>query len=153
MDLSSDPGPIINPKSTHLESVTDGSVFNIPNTWDDMHSFFPEGGPEQAPTNQIPVEESSHNVEECLQGQKFRDTNPRRFIEAYPGPVGVPVGQGRTKFDLIYENQVEEGKNTYSPFANEEEWGLAQWLSRRVGQKAIDEYLKLSMVSLVNELK
>ena len=153
MDLSSDPGPIIDSKSTHLDSVTDESVFDIPNTWDDMHSFVPGGGPEPAATNHIPIEESTHNVEESLQGQKFRDTKPRRFIEAFPGPVGVPVGRGQTKFDLIYENQVEEGKNNFSPFANDEEWGLAQWLSRRVGQKAIDEYLNLSMVSLVNELK
>ena len=144
MDLSSDPGPIIDSKSTHLDSVTDESVFNIPNTWDDMHSFVPGGGPEPGATNHIPIEESS---------QKFRDTKPRRFIEAFPGPVGVPVGRGQTKFDLIYENQVEEGKNNFSPFANDEEWGLAQWLSRRVGQKAINEYLNLSMVSLVNELK
>ena len=153
MDLSSDPGPIIDSKSTHLDSVTDESVFDIPNTWDDMHSFVPGGGPEPAATNHIPIEESTHNVEESLQGQKFRDTKPRRFIEAFPGPVGVPVGRGQTKFDLIYQNQVEEGKNNFSPFANDEEWGLAQWLSRRVGQKAIDEYLNLSMVSLVNELK
>ena len=153
MDLSSDPGPIIDSKSTHLDSVTDESVFDIPNTWDDMHSFVPGGGPEPAATNHIPIEESTHNVEESLQGQKFRDTKPRRFIEAFPGPVGVPVGRGQTKFDLIYENQVEEGKNNFSPFANDEEWGLVQWLSRRVGQKAINEYLNLSMVSLVNELK
>ena len=39
----------------------------------------------------------------------------------------------------------------YSPFANDQEWELAQWLSRRVGQKGIDEYLKLSMVSTVIE--
>ena len=65
--------------------------------------------------------------------------------------MAIPVGQEKTKFQLIYERQLEEGQNMYSPFANDQEWELAQWLSRRVGQKGIDEYLKLSMVSAVIE--
>ena len=39
------------------------------------------------------------------------------------------------------------GASKWSPFKNEDEWELAQWLLKNVGQSAIDEYLKLPSVS------
>ena len=72
----------------------------------------------------------------------------QQFVEVYPCPVGIPTGPGKSSFQCLRDIQVQEGKGDHLPFANKEEWELAQWLSRQVGQKAIDEYLKLSIVSL-----
>ncbi|KAG1842554.1 hypothetical protein F4604DRAFT_1884726 [Suillus subluteus] len=35
--------------------------------------------------------------------------------------------------------------NPWAPFSDEEEWGLAEWLAKRVNQKATDEFLKLAI--------
>ncbi|KAG1906491.1 uncharacterized protein F5891DRAFT_941482 [Suillus fuscotomentosus] len=35
--------------------------------------------------------------------------------------------------------------NPWAPFCDEEEWGLAEWLAKRVNQKATDEFLKLAI--------
>ena len=144
LDLPSDPGAILESNPTHLESGADESGIDKPNQWDDLHSFVPEACPEP-----VPLETATSDDDDSLHARKNPDTKSRRFVEAYPGPVAIPVGQGKTKFQLIYERQLEEGQNMYSPFANDQEWELVQWLSRRVGQKGIDEYLKLSMVSAV----
>ena len=66
----------------------------------------------------------------------------------YPGRVAEILGEGKTCFEEWYETQRLNGENTWAPFDNHEEWELAQWLIRNVGQKSIDEYLKLPIVSL-----
>ena len=100
---------------------------DIPNPMDDMHDIVPEPSPEPAILS--------------------KQTNLQRFVEAYPRPVGIPTGQGKSYFQGLRDMLLREGQGDYSPFANDEEWELAQWLSRRVGQKAIEEYLNLSIVS------
>jgi hypothetical protein len=125
--------------ATHLE--VEDHPLDLPNGWDDMHAFIPEGSPEPA----AGVEEGDD--EDSVRVRESPDTKHRRFVEGFPRPVGVPIGQGKTKFQEQYERHLHEGQSIYSPFANEEEWDLAQWLSRHVGQKATDEYLKLPIVS------
>ncbi|KAG1766094.1 hypothetical protein EDD22DRAFT_978596 [Suillus occidentalis] len=46
-------------------------------------------------------------------------------------------------FHSIRAKQVALGLDPWAPFANEEEWVLVKWLIARVGQTAIDEFLKL----------
>lgn len=131
---------------THLQ-VSDPAIDN-PNNWDDLHAFVPEPTPEAGPSDH----DEEMNDEESVQPRQSPDTKSRRFVEAYPRPVGIAIGQEKTKFQGMYESQTGQGQSIYGPFTNNEEWELAQWLSRRVGQKAIDEYLKLSIVSLEVEL-
>ena len=38
-------------------------------------------------------------------------------------------------------------KNPWDLFASEQEWALAMWLRKNVGQKSTDEFLKLPIVS------
>jgi hypothetical protein len=137
-------GPPSNIKETQKSTTThlelDDSTFDNPNSWDDLHDFIPEPSPDPAHIEEVDNEGFFH-------GRKNPDTKLRRFVKPYPRPVGIAVGQGKTKFQVLYEKHTGEGENIYAPFLNNEEWELAQWLSRRVGQKAIDEYLKLSIVS------
>ena len=124
--LASNSDTIRKPNITDLEVDEVGS--SNPNSWDDLQDFVPDPSPELASPS--------------------RRVTHQRFVEVYPRPVGIPTGPGKSSFQCLQDIQVQEGKGDHSPFANEEEWELAQWLSRRVGQKAIDEYLKLSIVSL-----
>jgi hypothetical protein len=41
----------------------------------------------------------------------------------------------------------EQGDENYSPFADYHNWELGEWLMKNVGQTAIDEYLRLHVVS------
>lgn len=125
-------------RGTHLE-IDEGS---------DFQAFIPDPSPEPTPSKRVHVEEVED--EDSVQVRQAPDIENRRFVEQYPSHrrVGIVIGQGKTKFQLMYENQREHGQSTYAPFTNKDEWELARWLSRRVGQKAIDEYLKLSFASL-----
>jgi hypothetical protein len=128
--------------TTHLDM--DESAFDYPNTWDEFHTFVPEASPDQRPVEDV-------DLEELVPVRQSPDTRNRRFVEEFPQPAGVPIGQAKTKFDVMFENHMGDDQGIYAPFTNGEEWELAQWLSRRVGQKAIDEYLNLSIVSTVIE--
>ena len=43
--------------------------------------------------------------------------------------------------------ELENGDNEWAPFRNEDEWELAQFSMQNLGQKKIDKYLKLKLVS------
>ncbi|KAG6835260.1 hypothetical protein H0H93_003352, partial [Arthromyces matolae] len=69
-----------------------------------------------------------------------------RFIEEYPGLVAEVLEAGSTKFEQWHERQRIAGQSEWAPFADLEEWELAQWLIKNVGQKSINEYLKLPII-------
>jgi hypothetical protein len=124
--------------TTHLDIHE--SSFDYPNTWDESHDFVPDASPDPDRVEDVDFEDS-------VPVRQSPDTKNRRFVEGYPRPAGVPIGHAKTKFQILYENHMGEGQGIYTPFTNNDEWELAQWLSRRVGQKGIDEYLNLPIVS------
>jgi hypothetical protein len=46
----------------------------------------------------------------------------------------------------LYDGLKDGRSSHWGPFENEEEWGLAEWLIRNVGQKQTDTFLKLPIV-------
>jgi hypothetical protein len=72
-----------------------------------------------------------------------------RFAKVFPKPVAEVLGVGNTEFEDILQDQISMGLrgNPEAPFNDEDEWGLAEWLTKRVNKTAIDEYLKLPIVS------
>jgi hypothetical protein len=80
------------------------------------------------------------------------EEEPTRFAKVFPCPVADVLGVGQTVFEEIREAQLDMGleNNPWAPFDDEEEWGLAEWLSKRVNKTATDEFLKLAIVSLQN---
>ena len=70
-----------------------------------------------------------------------------RWTEVYPGRVAQGYGRAKTAFDDWRDKQMLTGASQWSPFEDEDEWELTQWLFKNVGQSAIDEYLKLPSVS------
>lgn len=71
-----------------------------------------------------------------------------RYRASYNGgDIAKILGEGTTKFQQWQDKKKLKGENGWAPFGNQQEWDLAQWLMRNVGQKSIDEYLKLLIVS------
>lgn len=73
----------------------------------------------------------------------------RRYPKAYDGVAGEASGIGSTSFEEIRKDHEEmgHGDNPWAPFEGSEEWGLAEWLTKRVNKTATDEFLKLQIVS------
>lgn len=69
------------------------------------------------------------------------------WIEDFPAPAGTPLRAGKTYFEDIRDRKEGESESPFAPFADEEEWELAQWLATSgISQKALDAFLKLSIV-------
>ena len=72
----------------------------------------------------------------------------RRFIENFPEEyqAGATWGNCKPFYEFLDEEQKKEGSSCYGPFDDEDEWQLAEWLIRNVGQKQTDMFLKLPIV-------
>ena len=101
--------------------------------WDDSHSFIPEVSP--GPSKRACVEEAEDEDDDDLQHRL--NAKSGRYVEVYPCPVGTPVGEGKMKFEILFEEQAKRGESNWAPFASEEEWQLARWLSQRIGIKRL----------------
>ncbi|KAG1852292.1 hypothetical protein DFJ58DRAFT_906413 [Suillus subalutaceus] len=71
-----------------------------------------------------------------------------RFVQSYPGQVAQTLGCAESMFHDIRAQQEAQGLDPWAPFADTEEWGLVKWLVSRVGQNAIDEFMKLPIQSI-----
>ena len=101
----------------------------------------------------IPSTPRAASVENIDRGDAGGNTYPKteRFVESYPGEAGNGLRKSKTQFDIWLENQREEKKIPWHPFASEQEWALAKWLLNNVGQKSTDEFLSLPIISDVFE--
>jgi hypothetical protein len=79
-------------------------------------------------------------------GITYQTHEKDRFIESYPGEAGKALRVSKTQFEIWLENQREEGKIPWDPFASEQEWALGMWLLKNVGLTSTDEFLKLPIV-------
>ena len=72
-----------------------------------------------------------------------------RYIEIFPEEylAGAMWGNCKPLYEYLDEEQKREGCSRWSPFEDENEWRLADWLIRNVGQKQTDICLKLPIVS------
>ncbi|KIO14800.1 hypothetical protein M404DRAFT_93262, partial [Pisolithus tinctorius Marx 270] len=51
-----------------------------------------------------------------------------------------------TAFEEMKKTEQKNNNNQWAPFQNENEWDLARFLMKNMGQTKIDEFLKLSLV-------
>jgi hypothetical protein len=79
-----------------------------------------------------------------------RSDTKERYVESYPRNAGTPVSPcpAPTWFETLRDTQHRESENRWSPFLDEKEWHLALWLLNNVGHKAMDDFLKLPIVSI-----
>ena len=126
----------------HNENFTDADVpFEInPQVElgpDLRQSTSPEGQTQEAPNRRARVEE----IEDEEAGVQSR------WIEDFPGSAGKQGDQAQSYFQKLHAEQRRQGLSPWTPFQDEEEWELAQWLMLNVGQNATDKFLKLPIVS------
>jgi len=102
------------------------------------------------PRSESPGQEPAHNQSKRARVEEVEDEEaPQvgRYPDPYPGNAGETFGEGKTAFEKLQEEQMTEGLDPWAPFENKEEWELAHWLMKNVGQTKADDFLKLPIVS------
>jgi hypothetical protein len=99
----------------------------------------PQQLPQQAAVDQVPDNEDVNNRDGA------------RYVENFPAEqlAGATWGRCKPLFESLDEEQKKEGGSRWAPFEDEEEWQLAEWLIQNVGQKQMDLFLKLPIVSFL----
>ena len=69
------------------------------------------------------------------------------FIEQYTGIAATILDKRKMVFKSLEAAELEEGESEWAPFRDEDEWELVWFLMKNLGQRKIDELLKLSHVS------
>ena len=82
-----------------------------------------------------------------VEDEDDEDDNHKGYIKLFPEATGKALRPEKTAFEFLQQKQQLEGKVSWEPFVSQEEWGLAVWLMKNVGQKSTDEYLQLLIVS------
>ncbi|KAI6030140.1 hypothetical protein EDC04DRAFT_2898658 [Pisolithus marmoratus] len=72
--------------------------------------------------------------------------NPGHFIKQYTGIAAQIFSSWHTVFKEMEKAEYKNCRNQWSPFQSKEEWDLACFLMKNVGQMKIDEFLKLSLI-------
>jgi hypothetical protein len=87
------------------------------------------------------------HVEEVAEEDGLTGTNVY-YVEKYPeqGHAGAVYGKADTRFEKIKQAEVNVGGHKWGPFEDNEEWELAEWLIKNVGQGQTDAFLKLQIV-------
>ncbi|KAG1831197.1 hypothetical protein DFJ58DRAFT_736702 [Suillus subalutaceus] len=93
------------------------------------------------------AESESGPQSKCTRVEEVADEEPTRFAKVFPHPAADVLGVGKTVFEQIREDQIAMRleDNPWTPFADEDEWGLGEWLAKRVNKAATDEFLKLGI--------
>ncbi|KAI6010391.1 hypothetical protein BKA83DRAFT_4068620 [Pisolithus microcarpus] len=69
-----------------------------------------------------------------------------RFTKAFEGVAAKILGSRKTLFESWEEAEALDDDSMWAPFRDEEEWELARFLMKNIGQNKTDEFLKLGMV-------
>ncbi|KAI6023062.1 hypothetical protein BKA83DRAFT_4463912 [Pisolithus microcarpus] len=69
-----------------------------------------------------------------------------RFTKAFEGVAAKILGSQKTLFESWEEAEALDDDSMWALFHDEEEWELARFLMKNIGQNKMDEFLKLGMV-------
>jgi len=110
----------------------------------------------------LPTETLSHDpmqididLEAAASAQELPPNQPKpaQKCSTYQVPppshlrAGESKGRAETIFERIRRQQQQRGHGVYGQFQTAEDWDLAKWLIKNVGQNATDSFLKLPIVS------
>jgi hypothetical protein len=71
-----------------------------------------------------------------------------RYAKEFPTSA-EELGEAKTAFEDIFEDQRAKHESLWAPFADKEEWDLARWLAKNINQQATEEFLKILGVSII----
>lgn len=111
----------------------------------------PNQSPEpQLEPNRSPSPRSDDRPTKRLRTNDSSIPQPNTFSLLFPEEkhAGRVSGYDGTPFERQFKSQQQKREDPWSPFADEEEWGLADWfMTAEVSQEDIDKFLKLKIVS------
>lgn len=116
----------------HLDAMTSISIHDA-----DRVSFMESMGP----NSQNPYRARVEDVPD--------EDDIMRWVERYPRAAGEILGRGECTFEKWQRNSEEADQSRWYPFASEKEWQLGRWIVKNVGQNQLEEFLKLSIVSIL----
>ena len=130
----------------HHENSADADVplFNDPQVQVELGPDVGQSTYSESQTQEAPSPDRRARVEE-IEDEEAGVQN--RWIEDFPGNAGKRGDQAQSYFEKLRAEQQRQGLSPWTPFQDEEEWELAQWLMLNVGQNATDKFLKLPIVS------
>ncbi|KDQ52229.1 hypothetical protein JAAARDRAFT_198407 [Jaapia argillacea MUCL 33604] len=96
----------------------------------------------------LPIEHR-HPHKAYIEDAEDEGDNPygTHYVIPFPNPVGVRIWEEATSFERIAREQKKSGGHPWGEFANEDEWELAEFLIKTVGQVQTDKFLKLPIIS------
>ncbi|KAG1762797.1 Zn-finger domain-containing protein, partial [Suillus placidus] len=74
--------------------------------------------------------------------EEVEDEDHTRYFEQCAG-AGQTLREGQTGFERFQQYKEGMGEDQWAPFYDGEEWGLAEWLVKSLGQTRTDDFLKL----------
>jgi hypothetical protein len=100
-------------------------------------------------TCQVDISESQGVRIEDIADEDGPTSDNVHYVEEFPGEgyAGAVYEKANTHFEEIKQAEASAGGHRWGPFSDDEEWGLAEWLIKNVGQKQMDVFLKLPIVS------
>ena len=69
-----------------------------------------------------------------------------RFTEQLADITAKILGSAKTVFERLEEEELAKEETEWAPFQDEEEWEVAKFLMKNLGQKKMDEFLDLPLV-------
>jgi hypothetical protein len=131
-----------------MSSTFDTDISQAGVDWIAGKNLIPSPLPTRSQTHRATVEEVP---DESAPLPQFPEPTSKEavFVESFPeqAKAGAAWRTGISHFTSIRSTQEAVGDGKWGPFEDEEEWQLAEWLIKNVGQKQTDTYLKLPIVS------
>ena len=90
----------------------------------------------------------AHHPRATVEDAEEDDEEFAQYIEEFPSNLGAGAvwGEEVPFFEKIRQEQERNGTSPWGPFEDQDEWELAEWLIRNVGQKQTDAFLNLNIV-------
>ncbi|KAG2354268.1 hypothetical protein BDR07DRAFT_1494784 [Suillus spraguei] len=92
--------------------------------------------------NPLPALKSQRVTIEDVADEDKVKINSGRYFKEFPDG-GWTLWEGETGFESYKKYKEGLGEDEWAPFHDEEEWGLAEWLVKSLGQTQTDDFLKL----------
>jgi hypothetical protein len=125
-------------------NLGDASYDNIPSP---PEPFVPSPRHDESP--ELETSEDEHQSQRARVEEVEDEETYQRYAREFPTPADE-LGDGKTIFEEIFDDQREKDESPWAPFADKDEWELARWLAKNVNQRATDNFLKMSAVSFIS---
>lgn len=135
------PEPSAQAETPPLQTPEDDLDITMNNSFDET-TFVPSERRPPSPGSDSGPQSKRARVEEVDD-----EDSCQRWAHEFPGAAAEILGEGKTLFEQMKDNQEAMKDPPTAPFLDEDEWELARWLMKNVTQTATEEFLKMKGVS------